>query len=73
MTKKPSIVDSCRDQIFLVLGTHDLSRLKRFGEIRPGNDYFQGGTGGTVSVAGGAFTEPKSAGETISRYSMSEE
>src|ERR1700761_4197097 len=32
-----------------------------------------GVTGGTVTVAGGASTDPKSAGLTISRYSMSGE
>ena len=36
-------------------------------------NYFQGVTGGTLSVGQGASTEPKSAGETISRYSMSGE
>ena len=36
-------------------------------------DYFQGVTGGTLSVAGGISTVLKSAGLTISRYSMSGE
>ena len=35
--------------------------------------YFQGVTGGTLSVAGGTSTVLKSAGLTISRYSMSGE
>ena len=35
--------------------------------------YFQGVTGGTLSVAGGMSTVLKSAGLTISRYSMSGE
>ena len=35
--------------------------------------YFQGVTAGTLSVGAGASTVPKSAGETISRYSMSGE
>ena len=35
--------------------------------------YFQGVTGGTLSVAGGISTVLKSAGLTISRYSMSGE
>lgn len=34
MSDKPSIVDTRRDQIFPVLGAHDFSRLKRFGENR---------------------------------------
>ena len=37
------------------------------------DDYFQGVTGGTLSVAGGISTVLKSAGLTISRYSMSGE
>ena len=40
MSEKPSIVDTRRDQIFPVLGSHDFSRLKRFGEIR----HFPAGT-----------------------------
>ena len=39
----------------------------------PQNPYFQGVTGGTLSVAGGTSTVLKSAGLTISRYSMSGE
>lgn len=35
--------------------------------------YFHGVTGGTLSVAGGMSTVLKSAGLTISRYSMSGE
>ena len=38
-----------------------------------GTSYFQGVTGGTLSVAGGISTVLKSAGLTISRYSMSGE
>ena len=48
-------------------------RRARKGLRRPWSDHFQGVTGGTSSVAAGADTEPKSAGETISRYSMSGE
>ncbi len=34
MAEKPSVIDTRRDQIFPVLGSHDFARLKRFGEIR---------------------------------------
>src|SRR5258705_12140212 len=69
------------DHDLILLFEHDLranaSRLSRgkTGSHFSGScsRYFQGVTGGTLSVAGGTSTVLKSAGLTISRYSMSGE
>jgi thioredoxin reductase (NADPH) len=73
MAEKPSVIDTRRDQIFPVLGSHDFARLKRFGEIRsfaPGTALMKAGEvapglafvlKGTIDVRqGGAISQRQS-------------